>query len=80
MEPKEQAKRLFNKFVAKVQGVEGGILNTNLAKQCAKIIVDEMIAELQCINTMYSRKVKNFYSIANYVEYWEDVKHEIEKI
>ena len=46
------------------------VINYDLAKQCALIAVDEIIDSLQ---------IKN-YSQADQYEYWNEVKHEIEKL
>ena len=46
------------------------VINYDLAKQCALIAVDEIIDLLQ---------IKN-YSQADQYEYWNEVKHEIEKL
>ncbi len=68
MTPKEKAEELVLNM--KLAPDEFGYINTNVHrhKQCALIAVDEIIEEL--IETDF----------ANRFSYWQEVKHEIEKL
>jgi hypothetical protein len=73
MTPKEKAKDLFNKFIEFAQDwdeLDGYIVNKYNAKQCALIAVDEIIEALS-FHSWQNR---------NEIEYYEEVKQEIEKL
>ena len=62
----EKAKELVDKFRMNVLDYEGSGLNTFKAKQCALIAVDEIIKTFDCTTPQS-------------IEYWEQVKHELNK-
>jgi hypothetical protein len=68
MEPKEKAIDLVHKFGMENQYYER-------AKQCALICVDEIInvAKPEC-------HIETAYNLEETLEYWEEVKQEIEKL
>jgi hypothetical protein len=69
MTPKEKTKELFFKY-RNLENKHSYINNYN-AKQCALIAVDEIL----------SLNVFEYYSDwTNTIEYWEEVKQEIEKL
>ena len=70
---KEKAHNLFNSFgviIAEKIDVDGFVCNTEQAKKCALIAVDEVIEAIK--NQPYGL---HYLSQA---EYWEEVKQEIE--
>ena len=72
MTPQEKARDLVDKMYLKIPSVYDptNLPHYPIAKQCALIAVDEIIDLLQ---------IKN-YSQAYQYEYWNEVKHEIEKL
>ena len=71
MTPKEKAEELVRKFAYEIredEDKEGFIANVNVAKQCALIMVNELIEQQKGYNN------GSFYP--NF--YWTDVKKEIE--
>ncbi len=66
MIPKEKAKYLVNKYY-RIIPLDKMTIDYNLAKQCALIAVDEIIKDKKALNQVS-------------IEYWEDVKQEIEKL
>ena len=73
MTAKEKAKELLDKIYEKIASYPEKSLcyfEWNEAKQCALIAVDEIIDSLQ---------IKN-YPQADQYEYWNEVKHEINKL
>lgn len=73
MTAKEKAKEIVNNFYCKKDAL--GLLfciNYSNAKQCALIAVDEVL------ETLYSLKFGN--AISDELEYFENVKQEIEKL
>ena len=71
MSPKEKAKELVYKFYPSVQWKLGQEDCLDRAKQCALIAVDEMIKQ---------QKFQAENMIWSCVEYWEEIKQEIEKL
>ena len=71
MTPKEKAKELFNKMYMVEDPMGNYPMCFDTAKQCALIAVDEII--LQCWDY---REIDLGISL----EYWEEVKQEIEKL
>jgi hypothetical protein len=75
MTPKEKAKELFNKFdfIYSYDGLD--IMDEEFTKedrkQCALIAVDEI---LEMDLPILEEEADKFY------EYWQEVKHEIEKL
>lgn len=70
MTSKEKAKELVDKYILLVPEHFGG-MDLELAKQCALICVDE------CLKI--ERKKDMDFSKRN-IEYWQEVKQEIEKL
>ena len=68
MTPKEKAKELFEKMYYKIQPDELGKDNES-AKECALIAVDEILNDDNEFMQTFLQK-----------EYWQEVKHEIEKL
>jgi hypothetical protein len=73
MESKEQALKLYDKFFNNAEsrnyiGLYDEDLHKYNTKRCALIAVDEIIDELRNFGLKYS------------VEWWQEVKQEIEKI
>ena len=68
MTPKDKAKELIKKFYS-IGAIE--------CKQCALIAVDE-IFEFMKMDDEYTETVSNANS--KWVDYWEEVKKEIEKL
>ena len=68
MTPKEKAKELIRRFYS-IGAIE--------CKQCALIAVDE-IFEFMKMDDEYTETVSNANS--KWVDYWEEVKKEIEKL
>ena len=68
MTPKEKAKELYNKFLNPSGDTYlYGMLEHESSKECALIAVDEIIKDKKMFNQIS-------------VEYWEDVKQEIEAL
>jgi hypothetical protein len=74
MTPKEKAKELVNKYLkASFGAIEEYIpVPLSLAKQCALIAVDEI---MEYLTTSEDVMVSNFA-----LDYWKEVKQEIEKL
>jgi len=72
MTPKEKAREMMHYYLKELlsakYSINGFVIN-DLAKQCALIAVDEV---LNFINT-------DVFSYTN-EEYWQEVKHELEKL
>jgi hypothetical protein len=75
--PKEKAKELVNKM--KLATDEFGYININIErhKQCALIAVDEIIKAL-----MYPPQLNEYRQVIHIkvLQYWQEVKIEIEKL
>jgi hypothetical protein len=67
MEAKEKAKELVDKFS------NVALLDSYEAKQCALIAVDEIIENLVELSN-------GVFTFIHNVEYWQEVKREIEKL
>mgnify|MGYP007049626331 CR=1 FL=1 len=82
MTPKEKAKELVDKFRLHVLEKDffGDSVEHDNAKQCALIAVDEMLnngnLESQLIQAKYRGKEPYSFEL----EYWQEVKQEIEKL
>jgi hypothetical protein len=81
MTPKEKALQLLDRydFISTYDGLD--IMDDELTmldrKQCAKIAVDEMLEEI--LENWYG----DYYNIEwekERIDYWNEVKHEIEKL
>lgn len=73
MKPKEKAKDLFDKMclaIATEKTQEGYFTNIIHAKQCALIAVDEIT----------SVKLLWYQKNTNELDYWQEIKNEIEKL
>ena len=68
MTPQEKAKELVDRFDETLTYLE----SKQKAKQCALIAVEEIL------NTLYSIPFGN--ALDNELEYWQEVKQEIEKL
>lgn len=73
MTPKEKAEELYSKFEDNIQGIEGYEWWES-AKQCAIIAVDEII------NTDCLIDEDVYVMTPSYIQYWQQVKQEIEKL
>ena len=88
MTPKEKAKELFNKMYHVDDPMGNYPMCFDTAKQCALIAVDEIIEERYFHNEHHQQNSKLKYHIeielAERLEstrnYWNEVKHEIEKL
>ena len=73
MEPKEKAKELVDKFTLV------GLQQRNEGIQCALILVDERLKELDFTHIGYGKGIIEGYQRTK-VKYWKEVKNEIEKL
>jgi hypothetical protein len=74
MTPKEKAKELVDKFIEptmEFDELDGYVEDKDNAKQCALIAVDEMIKQQQ---------VQFENMVWSCVDYWKNVKQEIENL
>ena len=67
MTPKDKAIELYIKYMDAYNDRNLQVIDYKFAKQCALIAVDEIIKDKKMFNQIS-------------VEYWEDVKQEIEKL
>ena len=74
--PKEKAKELVEIFRLKVLDYDGNGINGFKAKQCALIAVNEIIKNMP--HSFYSG-IRPAYKGTD-LEYWQEVKQEIEKL
>ena len=81
MTPLEKAATLIDKFYFADEGMDlkDGIMNGELAKRCALIAVDELLKESDSYKIIEYLNTTGMLKIANQVEYWQEVKQEIEK-
>ena len=70
MTPKEKAKELFDKFMEPVDGLHKYPMCFDTAKQCTLIAVDEIIEALH----------EHHWQNRLIIDYWKEVKQEIEKL
>jgi hypothetical protein len=83
MTPKEKAQEIVNKYILYTEKYVDGWIESDLysAKFCALIAVDELI---DSFNSIYDDCISNTkkYSGAKYgmLNYWQEVKQEIEKL
>jgi hypothetical protein len=68
MTPKEKASWLVLKFMSK-------LINLHISKQCALVTVDEIIPIVNSYENALSASQQS-----DYLEYWYEVKQEIEKL
>ena len=76
MNPKDKAFELYFKYYRDV------LANSEKAKQCALIAVNEMIKEYQSMSDLDSILfIKNEHTnVVDKLVYWQEVKQEIEKL
>ena len=74
MEVKEKAKELVDKYFSEMQFSEF-VDDLDASKQCALIAVDELINA-----TQYKCHIEYAHNECETVEYWLEVKTEIEKL
>ena len=84
MTPKEKAKELVNKYY-RIIPLDKMTIDYNLAKKCALIAIEEMIAEVYNISHQYTAVYDITTMSYNYEEskelkFWIEVKQEIEKL
>jgi hypothetical protein len=72
MKPKEKAKELIDKFTLV------GLQQRNEGIQCALILVNERLTELDFTHIGYGKGIIEGYQKTK-VKFWEEVKQEIEK-
>jgi hypothetical protein len=79
MTPEQKAKELYDKFI-RIDGVIDEVLPHTIAKQCAIICVDEIIRSFAKIydDDMGGRSFDEL--LLRDVEYFKEVKTEIEKL
>ena len=77
MTPKEKAVELYNKYEQLGKDFTRGVSMAEFAKECALIAVDE-IFEFMKMDDEYTETVSNANS--KWVDYWLEVKQEIEKL
>lgn len=68
MTPKEKAEELIDKFMIHSSGNS----NDNTAKQCVLVAANEIIRILNDLNTIYY--------VSPAIEYWEEVKQELNNL
>jgi hypothetical protein len=71
MTPREKAKELFDKFIEFTQDwdeLDGYVDDEYRAKQCALIAVDEIL------------KNDTIFLYVHHLDFWKEVKQEIEKL
>ena len=71
MTPKEKAKELYDKFYMAIPSDEMGLCD-EASRQCALIAVDEILSELT--------EIPYGLEYLNRLNYWLEVKQEIEKL
>jgi hypothetical protein len=72
MTPKEKAQELYNIYEQLGRDFTRGVSMNEFAKQCALIAVDEIL-DVDC----FDMSEEHF---DNHIEYWQQVKHKIEKL
>ena len=85
MIPKEKAIELFDKFRVKVHDRDGtSAMNGFEAKQCALIAVDEIILsrkdDSQFDDTLWAGGSDMYTMHPMYLNYWQEVKQQIENL
>ena len=83
MEPKDKAKELLDKYYIICQEFTEEIQCSIQAKQCAFILVDEMLKEPRMFNIEHVKcsddsHARSYYEVPN--KFWQQVKQEIEKL
>ena len=72
MTPKEKAHELYNTYEQLGRDFTRGVSMNEFAIECAVIAVDEIL-DVDC----FDMSEEHF---DNHIEYWQQVKHEIEKL
>ena len=80
MTPKEKAKELVNQFKNLYGHPTEQYLDTDEAKQCVLIAVDEIIKANPTIDTRIVRNNCSWIESKTNIDYWFKVKQEIEKL
>jgi hypothetical protein len=85
MTPKEKAKELYNKFLNPSGDTYlYGMLEHESAKECALIAVDEIILsrkdDSQFDDTLWAGGSDMYTMHPMYLNYWQEVKQEIENL
>lgn len=83
MTPKEKAFELVDKFRMNVLDYGGSGLNTFKAIQCALIAVDEILnLDLHDVGDYRNDQSSpnDFSTVTWYINYWQEVKQEINKL
>ena len=87
MTPKQKAKELFDKYYIICQEFTQEIQCSIQAKQCALIAVDEIIKSKKLNYLFTQNQINSMESTSDdrwihetFIEYWDKVKHEIEKL
>lgn len=82
MKPKEHAKQLIEKFQDFAFYTDKETQESDVvwnAKQCALILVDERLQELNFTHIGYGKGIMEGYQKTK-IKYWNDVKSAIEKL
>ena len=74
MTPKEKAQELYNTYEQLGRDFTRGVSMNEFAIECALIAVDEIIK-----SNPHSNNPMNTYGFST-MAYWQEVKHEIEKL
>lgn len=87
MTPKQKAKELFDKYYIICQEFTQEIQCSIQAKQCALIAVDEIIKSKKLNYLFTQNQINSMESTSDdrwihetFIEYWDKVKREIEKL
>jgi hypothetical protein len=86
MTPKEKAKELFDRYcwAIRIDETDSGYFsNVIYAKDCALIAVDEVLnLDLHDVGDYRNDQSSSddFSTVTWYINYWEEVKNEIEKL
>ena len=76
MTPKEKAKELIKKYWNGINDIELDSISWNQCKQCALICVNDIIISL----TQYGKYSNELQNMDRELNYWDEVKQEIEKL
>jgi hypothetical protein len=89
MTPKDKATQLVEKYLLQLPAIDNGRkwchqtifeYDINLAKLCALIAIDEILKLNHPIVIVYTETSDNLIEQYTQEYYWEQVKHEIEKL
>jgi len=83
MKPKDKAEKLVNEYRVMLMQTDTDagqeILCTSIAKECALILAEERLNELNFTHIGYGKEIMQGYQSTK-VKYWNEVKKEIEKL